>query len=190
MSSWWTFPVMVVDVESTGLPSQSRTRACEVGAVLATEDGVQARWSSLVNPWFPRRRHTPTDEEVEALSWSGLTVDELVRAPGPKDVSASLVSWWITQGRPMVTSWRVDFDRPVMARSMPVADIVTWGSCIHEVAHEALGRGPDRGPGPVGPHLSWACSQLGIDVPEHRHRALVDAELAAQALVALTGGRV
>lgn len=179
-------PILVVDTETTGFPRDEWSRVVEIGAVVLDVKGyAQESWSTLVKPdLFDERAsgavavHGITRETVEA---EGLTTSLALEAFG------HLVSYWFDPGTAFCTSFNVAFDRPMIARMGP-AD-VRWAPCIMERAMSVMGPAgalPALSDGKwKWPRLSEAADFFGVHVEGTAHRALTDARVAAEILVAL-----
>lgn len=177
LHSW---PLLVVDVETTGLIEDEHARVVELGAVLVHPSGAElAAFSSLVRP--PRSAMLDADEAFEV---HGIDPDLLEVAPRAHAVERAFLQW-MDEWRPWVggiTSWRWSFDGAMLERlGRGSLAHLPRARCIHHAAHAWFG--------PMGhahgPKLAEAAEALGVAVPRGRHRALVDAQLAAQVAVAL-----
>lgn len=177
-------PLLVLDVETSGLPRHSWAQPIELALVAVNEDGSErAHFASLIRP-----DKLPPEAEV-ALAVNHLTREEVLAAPTFDDVDRALAHWCVEHqvGKWFVTSFNTGFDGPMVARLWPD----TWGlpglwaPCIMLAAHRIM----DRDAAYTGhrwengelkwPKLEEAAAYLGVEVREPQHRALGDARTAA-----------
>lgn len=184
-------PIIVLDTETTGFPSHRWAQVIEIGAVQLDGDGeVVGTFSSLVHGVLDARAD-------KALEVNGITREEVASAPSAAVVIGGFLSW-ARPDRPttpvFVTSFNVDFDRP-MAERMGLQ--LRWANCIMLRAMELMGpAGALRKADPTHPRFdparpflwpSLAAAGEFFDVPvcEPAHRALSDARRAAGVAVAI-----
>lgn len=175
---------IVVDTETTGLDAL-RDGLIEFAAVAVTSGRITSEFSSLV--WPGREFLTPRHREVLAIS--GITLEDLLDAPGAVHVSAEWREWARHLEPPptRVTSFNVSFDRPFVEHWLGcLSSEPEWGPCLmlacQELMADVLERRYD---GSIRyPKLSAACAHLGIPVAT-THRALDDARAAARIAIAL-----
>lgn len=177
-----SYPLLVVDTETTGLPKDKDARIVELGAVIIDRDGEElASWSSLVRP---PRAALACDGADEAMAVHGIDLALLERAPEAHHVERCFLEWVALRGLYVggITSWRWSFDGCMLARlgAGRIAELHT-ARCVHDAARAHFGKMGRR----YGPTLEDVAQALGVPVPQGRHRALADARLAGQVAVAL-----
>ena len=157
-------PVVVVDVETTGLPSQDHAAVIEIGAVYLDGGRIErAVFSTLVCP-------PSLDERADrAMSINKIDREALKYAPGTAAAGRAFKSWVRMLGYPPMVAFNARFDREMMAR----AGILyrNW-FCLMQAASAHFKRRIS---------LDRCCAELAItrDAP---HRALSDARDAAAVL--------
>jgi len=163
-------PFVVLDTETTGLPHHWWARVVEVGAVLVKDKHIHpVHFHSFVFPdTFNSLR------SAQAMRVNGLGPDDFYRAPQPPQVEMALRTWRLELcGEPApLFSWNGSFDHRMLDRSgfddLTVHDIRQH---VRAIAVEQK-RGKFRS-------LNNACNLFEVPVPAGRHRAVLDAKLAA-----------
>jgi len=153
-----------LDLETTGLDPQSDA-IIEIGAVRFTREGVLDRFSTFVNP------RQPIPDRIPALT--GIRPADVQDAP-PLEVVARDLEEFI-EGWVLVGSNFVGFDAPMLD-----AKGIRRGQEIYDtrdLANLLLPGLPDYG-------LAALTHHLGIEMRSY-HRALADAEMAREVLLAL-----
>jgi len=177
--------VVVLDIETTGLPHELWSEAIELGAVLLDPKGIErAAFSSLVRP-----RHGIPMEAAAAMAVNGIDPLWLCQAPRDFKVMACFEDWknaWDIP-RPHITSFNRAFDL-YFYRAMGGSNGVWGHACLQaamgELFAETKGWSPRAradGTAPVGPSLATSAAHFGVAQPS-AHRALVDARTAADVL--------
>jgi DNA polymerase III epsilon subunit-like protein len=184
-------PMVVVDTETTGLPSKHPfAEAVEFAAVLLDADGNEVdTWSSLIRPAY-------TGPEIDgALAVNHITREQLFSQLPAAGLVPSILGWLDTHGGPYVTAFNVAFDREICDR-MGLRSL-RWASCVMQRAMGIMG--PAGVLRPANPHhpafderrpwlfpkLSDAAAFFGVTVDGDAHRALTDARTAARVAVAI-----
>ena len=108
-----------------------------------------------------------------------ITAEDILAAPEAGRVGGRLEVWYAQLGKPPCVAWPTSFDSRLCEQ--------TWSSlklfwppdlCIKRLWSRVVGSRP--------PKLTVAAEQLGVALPEGRaHRALFDAQLAADVMIAL-----
>lgn len=181
--SLFSAPILVVDTETTGFPTQPWAAVVDLAAVRVEPDGTLGpSFSCLIRPEVLDGRCT------EALRISGLTPEQLIEGGVAPVYARQLWERWVKQEAqtPFLTAYNVAFDRPMLAK-MGIEG--RWCSCIMERATEVMGAAGVLQQWPSGayrwPKLVDAAAFFGVAVEEPAHRALADATTAARVLVAL-----
>ena len=187
-------PLLVLDVETSGLPRHPWARPIEIAVVALDLAGAEVgHFSSLI-----RADNLPPDAD-DALRVNHLTRAEVAAAPGEAEVHKALGEWSSGLGVHVwpVTSFNTGFDRPMIARHWPD----TWGlpglwaPCVMLAAHRIMdsdvtyqGHRWDSGE-LKWPRLSEAAAYFNVEVCEPQHRALGDARTAAEIVRAIAQRR-
>ena len=190
-------PILVLDVESTGLLSDPLARPIDLGAVVLDVDGTEiASFSTLIRPT------TWGDGAEKSAKIHGITFDMVKDAPKPAEVCADFRTWREVHGVTWATAFNVAFDRPMTER-MGIS--LRWAPCIMLRAMDLMGLAGALRPADPGhpryeegrpwlfPPLSprpeadrrgqSACEFFGVEPVTPAHRALSDATTAARVLV-------
>lgn len=156
--------VIVLDFETTGLYPDKGDRAIEIGAVLLRGDEISERFSSLINPGFWVSR------EIENIT--GITNAMLEEAPPVDEVMEKFVKFIDTH--PLVAH-NASFDQKFLE-----AELGHFGkkrplnfACTLQVAKRLY-------PDVINYKLETLVRYKKIPVNSQFHRALADAEMAAQ----------
>lgn len=170
-------PLVVVDLETTGLPKEPLAQACEIGAVLLSRRGrVMAEMGALVSaPAFPGCE--------EAMAKNGIEWDDLEEATTMPFALLQLVALAGSLPGTRMTSFHVAFDQEFLARA---GFRWVWGHCLMREATWMLAADQDRLPWqpdiPRRASLVRACEALGVE-HDGGHRALPNARTAARLAV-------
>lgn len=204
-------PLMVIDLETTGLLGDSWAEVVELGAVIMAEDGSPGdTFGSLLRPRVLDARAD------EALAVNRIPLRELRQAEDPRSVVGRFLTWWRGHGAPPVTSYNVTFDsgfmRRLLASTFPATyhtdhrGVFRWARCVQARATVHLGERGELRLLPSGderaaerarvleaymgrpipwrpPRLVDAAAALGVPMVQPAHRALSDA-LTAGAVAA------
>ena len=178
--------LVVLDTETTGLPSASWSRVVELAAVLLDTQGREVdTFTSLVRPDILDAR------AAGAQRIHGITPAMLADAPDAAQVVADFRAW-IATAIP-VTAFNVAFDRPMTER-MGLTGL-RWAHCIMLRSLDIMGPAgvlapadpshPRYVPGRewLWPSLAAASEFFGVPAQEPAHRALSDARRAAAVAV-------
>ena len=174
-------PLIVLDTETTGFPSDRWARVIEIAAVKLDEYGETiGTFSRVVRPDILDSRAD------KALGINGISRDEIAAADPTEQVAAAFEKW---AGDCWTTAYNVAFDRPMVER-MGVRS--RWASCVMERAMADMGpagvlrasdpRHPRYSPDRpwLWPSLKAAAEFYSVAQTEPAHRALSDARTAAQ----------
>lgn len=163
-----TAEFVAVDTETNGLGGDS-CELTEVGAVLVGGGELHERWASLV------RTNMPLGRGIQRFT--GITQDQIDRAPGPDQVLPTLTE--MLRGRVMVAH-NAAFDRRVLRQAFHRVGL-DWPDppvlCTAALARTLLPLQRER-------KLGRLADALGIEV-DLAHRALADAETCGRILCAL-----
>lgn len=159
-----TEPIIVLDFETTGLYPDNGDRVIEIGAVLLRDQEIVDRFQSLVNPGFF------VNCEIENIT--GITNTMLSDAPPALEVMEKFVKFLDTH--PLVAH-NASFDRSFLetelghfGKNRPL----NFG-CTLQVAKRLY-------PDVINYKLETLVRYKGISVNDRFHRALADAEMAAE----------
>lgn len=179
--------LLILDLETSGLPRDAWAAPTELAAVVLDVDGVEvSAFESLIAP----AQGLPPEAD-RALEITGITREQLAVAPGPGAVLEAFWRFWHGHGRPHVTSFNVGFDRPMLDRLLPgVRFDLPWGPCLMMTAHRAMdvARVPESvcRRHPSGelkwPKLEEAAAWLDVPQQQPAHRALADVRTACEVL--------
>lgn len=164
-------PIAVVDFETTGMGAGQGARATEIAVVLVENGQVTGRYQSLMysGAWIP--------PFIEALT--GISNAMLRDAPPAAAVMREVAEF--TRGLPLVAH-NAAFDRSFwvaeMAQAGLEADPAHRFACTLLLARRLWPQAPDH---KLGTLQRWA----GLTRDGRAHRALSDAEVTAQLLIAL-----
>lgn len=178
--------LVVLDTETTGLPSTPWARVVELAAVLLDPEGREVdTFATLVRP------DVLDDRALPASRIHGITAEMLVDAMETAQVVADFRDW-LGAAIP-VTSYNVGFDR-VMVERMGLTDL-RWAHCVMLRSMELMGPAgvlrdadpshPRYEPGRpwLWPSLEQARTFFCVEPQEPAHRALSDARVAARVAV-------
>ncbi|OGB94342.1 MAG: hypothetical protein A2Z31_06670 [candidate division NC10 bacterium RBG_16_65_8] len=150
-------PLVVIDVETTGLNPYRHDRVVEVAAVLVLpEKGIQAELTTLVNP----------ERDVGPTSIHGLSASDLIHAPRFAEIAAHLVE--VLRSSDVLVGHNVRFDvsflqseyRRIGVEMPPYTTLDTMAIA-------------------GGGTLSACCAEHGVKYDGRVHAALQDARAAA-----------
>lgn len=163
---------LVIDTETTGLPNAAWARVVEIAAVLIDAEGAEVgTFSSLMCP------DILDDRADRALSYCGITRNEVAEAPPLEQVRADFFRW-VHEAQPAeVWAYNRVFDETMLSRS---GFELAWTGCIMRWARTRM---PYR---MKDPSLRDAALYFTGQEPQTWHRAMADAKAAAQVLAALT----
>ena len=166
---------IVIDTETTGLPSSQYAAPVSVGAVVVSDEGeVMDTFYTIVLPDIIH-----TGEYMDAEKIHGIPLSRLLLPDGPSSREAVdlLRAWWDKYNRPMLHAYNVSFDE-IMIRRMGWEPRGYWGDCIQTHASRVMGVGRAS--------LNAAVRHFGLPgrSPDAEHHALEDARLAASVAVA------
>lgn len=193
-------PIVVLDVESSGLQRQPWASVIELAAVLVDIEGDEVdAFQALVHP----AKELPLEADA-ALAISGITRDMLATAPSIEWVLSDWADWFIGHGRPYCASYNEEFDRFMIERRLGVPAL-PWARCIMQAATELMGPAgvlrdadpthprfdPDRPwlwpsltgkPDKQGVWHDGAAEFFGVQHAPQDHRALADARIAVDVM--------
>ncbi|MCK6426175.1 MAG: 3'-5' exonuclease [Burkholderiaceae bacterium] len=164
-------PIAVVDFETTGMGASQGARATEIAIVLVEEGRITARYQSLMRTgvWVP--------PFIEALT--GISNAMLREAPPAAAVMREVADF--TRGLPLVAH-NAAFDRSFWIAEMAQAgldpDPAHRFACTLLLSRRLWPQAPDH---KLGTLQRWA----GLKRDGRAHRALSDAQVTAQLLIAL-----
>ena len=163
---------VVVDTETTGLPSSKYAQPVSLGAVAVdTSTGVTvSEFYTLVRPTVIHLKEYWSAQRIHGISLSDLEADGLYNA----DACVEFKDWWIgmAEKRPMLYAFNVSFDS-VMLKRMGFDPKGYWGPCLMQTAARHLNRASGR------VSLDHAAKTVGAARQSAEHNALEDARLAA-----------
>lgn len=164
--------IVVLDTETTGLPSDPDAEPWEFGAVLLDWSGREVRHLDV--------RGQPTvlrDNMTRAVQMGGFTLSELHALPPLATYHRQVRAWMgaaLAQGA-RITSYGRAFDRTMLARVGLAWPDECWTRCILD----------ETGGMPL-----WAATRRwGVVQVLPEHRALSDARTAAGVMVAIQAAR-
>ena len=156
--------LVVLDFETTGMYPEQGDRVIEIGAVLLRDNQIADRFQSLVNPGFMITR------EIETIT--GINNAMLAEAPPAEEVLAQFVKFIDTHP---LAAHNVAFDQKFLE-----AELERIGkkrplnfACTLQVARRLYAD-------VINYKLETLARYKGLPVDAQLHRALADAELAAQ----------
>ena len=193
-----TLPAIVIDTETSGWATDPEARVVELGAVYVDARGViMSEFSMVVCPDDPLPEKSSVDK---ALAVSGLSREDVAAGIRESRVSGAFHDWLraITDGgQPdadewLLTSFGVKFDQPMVERmrAWSMHGETFWMPCIKDEASTHM-KLTDSIPRNVKGHrkgaasLADAAAHFGLTREGDAHRALSDARLAAEVMVAL-----
>lgn len=154
-----------IDLELTGL-KPGLDEIIEVGVVRCTPDDVLERWSTLVRPIeMPSLR-------IQRMT--GITLDELARAPTWDEVSAEI--------------GRLIGDASLLGHNLPfdLKFLEAYGLSLSGALIDTLPLAQILDPSAPSHRLSDLCARYGINL-DGAHRALADAEASRRIFLHLSG---
>jgi DNA polymerase III epsilon subunit-like protein len=158
--------LILLDVETTGLPMAKSARVVEVAAIVIEDSGiVDHGFRAMVRPDV-----FDAVEAASALLVNGLTVEDFRDAPDPTEIDLAFRAWWQRFPYPLY-AWRGAFDRQMLVKSR-----MTFGETVRDIKPAVTVRAPGSGKKKLG-HIAH---DLGIAIPDDMHRAFADAVLAAR----------
>ena len=164
-------PRIVIDTETTGLPSSQYAAPISIGAVLVDDEGDEV--DRFYTVMLPKVIHTAEYKEAEKIH--GIPLEDLLSpgVPTSAEAVALLRAWWEKHGRPMLHAFNVSFDELMINRAgwEPRG---YWGDCIQQRASLVMGVGRAS--------LNAAVRHFGVRGrnPDVKHDALEDAAIAAR----------
>ncbi len=171
--------IIILDTETTGLPTAPWARVVELAAVALDDDGTElASLETLIRQDCP-------PQSWRALEVNHITREQIASAPSVANVRARWVEWLAPyRGRALMTSFNVEFDREMLRRDKLSPSDDKWGPCVMleaMAAMEAAGKlvWLDWKKEFKWPKLSEAADFFGVTVVGDAHRALTDARTAA-----------
>ena len=178
---------VVFDLETNAdRPHPSEHEIIQIGAVLASEEGVLEEFETLVRP----QRKLP--EQITKLT--GLEYGDLEHAAPLEDALRKFFEW--VDHRPMIAHHGFGYDFIVIdaaAASLGLAvavgprlDTLELAHLVYPRAGRGMTRGVDGGRPPPGRSLDDLASLFGIEGRD-KHDALNDARIARQIMLGLLG---
>lgn len=174
-------PLLIIDTETTGFPSNPDAQPWEIGAVLLARDGSEI--STFLGSGCPS---VLTDDMQDALDTSGVIVSHVRDLPPIAAIVEEFNEWlWDVRQHfddpPSWTAFNIAFDRPMLKRIG--IESASWSPCIMERAKPIMGK---AGALPwfnkyndwKMPKLSEAAAFFQVPQQEPAHRALADARTA------------
>ena len=163
---------VVLDTETTGLPSSKYAQPVSIGAVAVdTTTGVTvSEFYTLVRPTVIHFKEYMDAFRIHGIDLASLQEDGLYN----DDAVIEFRDWWIgmAEKRPMLYAFNVSFDS-VMLKRMGFDPKGYWGPCLMQTAARHLGRASGR------VSLDRAAKTVGAARQSGEHNALEDARLAA-----------
>lgn len=166
---WERVPLVVFDVETTGLAPREGDRVCELAALRWEEGAVRGHISTLVNPGRPI--------PPEATAVHGISDADVAAAPPWEEARAQFVAF--ARGA-LLAAYNLPFDLSFLATPAtaggpepvlnPTADVLA-------LARRLM-------PGLASYHLGDVAAALGISNPSP-HRALGDVAVTSEVALAL-----
>jgi DNA polymerase III epsilon subunit-like protein len=161
--------ILIVDVETTGLPSDKDARVIELAAVVLHPHRDYAEVNHFSAVLFPGGSDTVLIGYPRNAS-QAVPVEEILCAPHEEAVRLNFAAWCKQHQVTEVFSYNRVFDEGMLKRS---GFDLPWTGCVMRMARGAMsGLKKD-------PSLAAAAAHFGITQGE-AHRALPDARLAAQ----------
>jgi DNA polymerase III epsilon subunit-like protein len=175
---------VVVDTETTGLPSSKYAQPVSIGAVAVdTTTGVTvSEFYCLVRPTVVHWKEYMSAFKIHGISLSDLEADGLYN----DDAIIEFKDWWVGLSvrfdgdlgpRPMLYAFNVSFDS-VMLKRMGFDPKGYWGPCLMQTAARHLNRPSGR------VSLDHAAKTVGAARANEEHNALEDARLASYVALA------
>lgn len=191
-ASIWRYPLLVIDVETTGLMGDHWAEVVQLGAVVVDDQGQELiQFETLVKP---RHSWPPPIEALGAMAIHGIRPYAIDRAANLFEGWGTLMGTLAYQLLPYrppaaITSYNYAFEAYFLQRRVGAgfdAQFSERGPCIQL---EAAKRFPElcRKDG-RGPSLSNVARELlGPDIAPQTHTALDDSRRAARVAIALEG---
>lgn len=170
--------ILILDTETTGLPSSEWARVIELGAVVLHPHRDYAEINHFHTFMLPVEG--VDDRADKALKHSGITRGDLVGAPREGDARSAFYRWLAQHQVTEVFSYNRVFDEGMLVRS---GFTLPWAGCVMRMSRDRM---PARKKDPT---LADAAKHFGVGVAEGLHRALPDARLAAQVFAAIRRGK-
>jgi DNA polymerase III epsilon subunit-like protein len=203
--------LFVVDLETSGFEPES-AGVVELAAVAVRDGALVGEFSSLV---YPGAEFLCTDKQLESLSISGITVEELEAARDrgctPERVRARFRLWMLERalegqwagtwpgtlsglGPHRITSYNLPFDSKFLRAEPWRLDVtegfpaVEWAPCVMQRATDAMGA---AGLLQKNRYHGWRWPKLSAACDHYHipldgaHRALADARAAANLAIRL-----
>ena len=166
-------PLVVVDVETTGLSAQRGHRIIEVGAVLLERGEIAAEFGSFIDPGRPV---SPQAQQVHGIS------DEMLRGQPPLEEVMQDFRGFI--GGYALVAHNAPFDLGFLRTEFARLGfgLVNRCHCTLQLSRRALPSLPNHRLETVARHLFG-----GLPADGQLHRALADARLTARVWLALNG---
>lgn len=166
--------IAVLDVETTGF-SATNDRVCELAVVLVRNLELHGVYQTLINP------EVPIPEKTSAVH--GLFDHHVKHAATFREIAPALAS--VLRASDLVVCHNASFDLGFIQAGMarhghPI--VTTSVLCTLMSAKQQWPSGPNK--------LADVCARVGVHIPElTHHRAVDDAELTAQMLIAMAEKR-
>ena len=163
------FPVIVLDLETSGLSPQYGDRAIEIGAVLIEKNKVTDRFQSLMNPGFR------ISSFIE--SYTGINNDMVAAAPPCEEVMEQFAAF--IGDHPLVAH-NASFDRRFLDAELGFIGKSRNSSmaCSMLAARRVYPNAPNH-------QLGTLVRYCGIHTDGTFHRALADAEMTGRLWLAM-----
>lgn len=165
--------ILVLDTESTGLPSNPRARVVEVGAVVLDPHDDYAEVDAFGAVVFPDGYDVALDGP--GLARSGINPMDVLHASNEREVRVELHNFLRANNATEVFSYNRSFDETMLKRS---GFVLPWTGCVMDMARKASGK--------KNLSLFQAAEFFLREIPVGQpHRALPDARLAALVFAAI-----
>lgn len=162
---------IIIDTETTGLPSSPFASPVAVGAVVISEQlELVSEFHTYVRPDIIH-----TGEYADAQRIHNIPIERLFEAdvPSNREAVERLRAWWEAHERPMLHAFNISFDE-LMIKRMGWEARGYWGECIQQRASQVMGVGRASLNSAVR-HFGLP-GRLYVGAP---HNALEDARVAA-----------
>ena len=162
---------IVLDTETTGLPSSAHAAPISLGAV-CIEAGTGKEVSSFHELMIPKVLHTVEYQHAERIH--GISIVRLMTEGRPQaEVLERFREWWLGFGKPMLYAYNVSFDSVMLERAGWTPHGY-WGPDLMASAAKAMGR--TSGKATLTHAAAHHCPGLSRS---DKHDALEDARIAA-----------